>query len=115
MGDWTVTADKDHEKTGDEKLSEELGVDVESVEALLQFRLDHARMVQGKTGQLGYIRMERAHHPDAIIVFGSVADANVAIDEHPLINGLAEEDCLECDVLTQPSIADLAGCEVILP
>lgn len=101
-------------RPGDEKLSTELGADVDDIEALVLFRLDHARMMQGKAGQLGYIRMERQYHPDAIIVFASVAEADTSIDQHPLIDSLAEEDCLECDVLAAPVIADLAGCEIII-
>lgn len=101
-------------RPGDEKLSAELGADVDDVAFLLKFRIDHARMLQGEVGQLGYILMERQHNPDAIIVYASVATANHALDHSVLIDSLAEEDCLECYVLASPVISELAGCEIIL-
>lgn len=101
-------------RPGDEKISAELGADVEDVVAWLEFRVDHARMMQGEVGQLGYIRMEREHHPDAIIVFDSVEAARAALDDSLLIDSLAEEDCLDAEVLDTPLISSFAGCEVIV-
>lgn len=103
------------EKTVDERLSEELGVDVPAVEQQLRFRLDHARMQHGETGQLGYLFIERDHHPDAVVVFDTPEEADAALDEHPLVDSLCEEDCLDAYTKQGPLIGDLAEHEVILP
>lgn len=101
-------------KTIDERLSEELGVDVPAVEQQLRFRLDHARMKRGEAGQLGYLFLDRQYYPDAAIVFDTTEEAEAALEEHPLIDDLCEEDRLDLYIVYGPKLERLAGREVIL-
>lgn len=103
------------EKTVDERLSEELGVDVSAMEAHLRFRLDHARMKRGEPGFLGYVFIHRDRHPDAVVVFGTPEEADAALEGHPLVDALCEEDCLDAFTEQGPVLGDLAGHEVVLP
>ncbi len=103
------------EKTVDERLSEELGVDVPAMEAQLRFRLDLARMQRGEAGRIAYVFIERQHHPDAVVVFDTPEKADAAFVNHPIIDALCEEDCLDAYVGTSVSLSDNAAHEVILP
>lgn len=105
----------ENDKTVDERLSAELGVDVPAVEAQLRFRLDHARMKRGELGRLGYLFIDRDRLPDAVVVFETPEEADAALDGHPLIDALCEEDCLDAYTAQGTTLDDLAEHEVILP
>jgi hypothetical protein len=102
-------------KSVDERISEDLGMDVQALEQQLRFRLDIARIDRGEPAELGYVFMSRDRNPDAVIVYDTVEAARAAMDESPLIESLAEEDCLDCHVPDRVTAADLAGKEIILP
>lgn len=99
----------------DERLSQELGVDVAAVEQHARFRLDLLRMQRGEPGELGYVLIERAHHPNAAVVFASPEEASSALERHPLIDSLREEDCVDARIPDKVTLSDLASREVILP
>ena len=104
------------ETSVDEQLSEDLGVDdITFIEAQVRFRLDLARMQRGEVGELGYVLMDRQNSPNAVIVFDTVDEAKVALDEHPLIESLTAEDCLDASVPERVTLADIRGKEIILP
>lgn len=103
------------EDTVDERFCEALGVDVPAMEAQLRFRLDHARMRRGEPGRLGYVFIDRDGLPDAVVVFDTPEAADAALEEHPLVDALCEEDCLDAYTKQGPGLGDLAGHEVILP
>lgn len=99
----------------DERLSRELGMDVKAIEQQARFRLEHLRLQRGEPSQLGYLFIERQESKDIVVVFDTPAEADEALGEHPLIDSLCAEDCL--DAYTQVSVAldDIADHEVILP
>lgn len=99
----------------DERLSRELGLDVTAVEAQARLRLDLLRMQRGEPGQLGYVLLNRRNHPNAAVVFASPDAARRAMESHPLIDSLCEEDCLDTSVPDPATLSDLASREVILP
>lgn len=103
------------EKTADEKLSAELGMDGGFVEQQINFRLDLARMQRGESAELGYVFLDRQDHPDAAVVFDTHVEAEVVLDIHPLIDSLTKEDCLDVYVPDNVGRADLACREIILP
>lgn len=96
-------------------LNEQLGMDVDFVEAQIRFRLDHVRMTEGKTAELGYVLIDRQDKPNAAVVFATPAEAAAAVDKDPLVSSLVEEDSLACFSPSVVTIADLKGREVILP
>ena len=99
----------------DKRLSEALGLDVAAVEQQALFRLDLLRMQRGQEGELGYVLIDRKHHSDATVVFASAASAVEALDDHPLIESLLQEDCLDARVADPVRISDIASREIILP
>lgn len=104
------------ESVVDAQLSEDLGVDdITVIETQVRFRLDLARMQRGETGELGYILMDRQNGPNAVIVFDNLDAARAALDEHPLIESMTAEDCLDASVLEHVTLADIRGKEIILP
>lgn len=104
------------ETSVDAQLSEGLGVDdITFIEAQVRFRLDLARMQRGEFGELGYVLMDRQKSPNAAIVFDTVDAARTALDEHPLIESLTAEDCLDASVPEHITLADIRGKEIILP
>lgn len=107
--------DEDKPKSADERLSQELGVDVVAVEQQLRFRLDLARLQRGETSELGYLFIDRDRHPNATVVFDTSAEATDALEGHQLIEDLVAEDCLKAYTLPNVSLADIAGREIILP
>ncbi|MFF1880251.1 hypothetical protein ACFVVC_02115 [Pseudarthrobacter sp. NPDC058196] len=108
-----MTTDKP--QTVDDRLSAELGIDVTAVEQQAMFHLDLLRMQHGETAELGYVLMNREHHPNAAIVFPTPEEARRALNGHPLIENLCEEDRIDARVPDQLTLSDLASREVILP
>lgn len=104
----------DHNRSVDDRISEELGVDVRHVELHTAFRLDHARMQRGESGTLGYVLMSRQYHPDAAVVFLTPEKAEAAEIEHPVLDSLCEEDCLDLVRPDTVHLQDLIGHEIIL-
>lgn len=100
--------------SGKDRLSEELGVDVENLEAQLRLRRDLSRVHDGTPTEMGYIKITRQDHPDALVVFDTPEQAADALDDHPLINSLCEEDCLDAWVVERLEVSDLYSIEVIL-
>lgn len=105
----------ERDRAVEERLNADLGMDVAHVEQQLRFRLDLVRMKRGESGQLGYVFIDRDHHPDAAVVFDDPAAAGSALEDHPLIDALCEEDCLDARVGGDVRHADLVGKEIILP
>lgn len=107
----------DPDKAVNDKISADLGIDVTFVEAQTRFRLDHLRMTEGQPGQLGYVLMERAHHPNAAIVYPDRDTATRALTsgEDLLIEDLTEKDCLDAGVPDVIHLGDLANREIIFP
>lgn len=103
------------DETVDERLSRELGVDVAAVEQQARLRLDLLRMQRGEPGELGYVLIDRERHPGAAVVLASAEEAGRALEDHPLIDSLCEEDCVDARVPDPASLSDLAAREVILP
>lgn len=104
-----------NEETVHKHLSQDQLTDVADVVDQLRCHLDHMRMQRGKVGQLGYLFIERQHHPDAVLVFDTPETAENALVSHPLVNALCEEDAVDAYVGTNVTLADIAGHEVILP
>lgn len=102
-------------ETIDDRISEDLGLDVVTLEHTTRLRLDLLRMERGQASELGYVVIERENHPDAAVVFPSVEDATVALDDHPLIEDLCAEDSLHAYVPDAPTHGLLASCEFFLP
>ncbi|PUB32510.1 hypothetical protein C8K30_1011036 [Promicromonospora sp. AC04] len=98
-----------------ERLSEELGLDVATLELHVRFRLDLIRMRRGEAADLGYVLIDRQHHPDAAVVFSTVDAARAALEDHPLVENLAQEDCLDAHVPTSIVHTELTGREIFLP
>lgn len=105
------------ERSFEQALAEDLGIeiDVELVELQLGFALDHQRLKRGEQHLMGYVLLDRERHPDAAIVFATPDEAHRALDGHPLIENLCEEDCIDARVPDQLTLSDLASREVILP
>lgn len=98
-----------------QKMSDELGFDVTFVEQQVRFRLDLIHMKQGEPAQMGYLLMNRDHHTDVAMVFDTPAEAKRAMESHPLVDALVEEDCIDLDVPLQTRLQDIANREIILP
>ncbi|MFD2024135.1 MULTISPECIES: hypothetical protein [Promicromonospora] len=96
-------------------LSDDLGFDVLMLEQHVRFRLDLTRMQRGEPAKLGYVLIDRQDHPNAAIVFSTPDEAREAIESHPLVESLAEEDCLDAYVPTGVDPAALIGREIFLP
>lgn len=106
------------ERSFEQALAEDLGIsfDVELVELQLGFVLDYQRIKRGEHHQMGYVLLDREHHPDAAIVFATPDAALRALDDHhPLIEALCEEDCIDARVPDKMTLSDLASRDVILP
>lgn len=96
-------------------LSDELGVDVEILEARLVFGIDAARIGRGEPAELTYIRIKRHHAPNALIVAPADTDGHKLLQEHPLISQLRQEHHgAEFTVLDDPQAVDLKSVEIIL-
>ena len=102
-------------RTVDDRLSDELGFDVPVLEQHVRFRLDLTRMQRGEPAELGYVFVDRQDHPNAAIVFSTPDEAHEALKSHPLVDSLAEEDCLDAYVPTGVNHTDLIGREIFLP
>ncbi|MDO5865147.1 MULTISPECIES: hypothetical protein [Paenarthrobacter] len=105
------------ERSFEQALAEDLGIDfdVELVELQLGFVLDYQRIRHGEQHRMGYVLLDREHHPDAAIVFATPDAARRALDGHPLIENLCEEDCIDARLPVQLTLSDLASREIILP
>ena len=101
----------------DQTLAEDLGIEIDIglVELKLGFALDHQRIKRGEQHLMGYVLLDREHHPNAAIVFATPEEARRSLDGHPLIENLREEDCIDARVPDQLTLSDLASREVILP
>lgn len=106
--------DDQSEPTPYDKLSADLGIDVDSFTDQLRLRRDLARIHAGKTPEMGFVCIERENHPNAIVAFDSPEAAAAARNNHPLIEDLCQEDCLECYIPEKLNPCDLANVEVIL-
>lgn len=64
----------------------------------------------------GYVLIDRQDHPDAAIVFGDISEALEAVDSHPLVDDLANEDSLDVLLADHGNLpSELAGREIIHP
>lgn len=105
----------DTTSAADERLSNELGLDVLMLEQHVRFRLDLTRMHRGEATELGYLFVDRQEHPNTAIVFASPREAQQALQGHPLVESLTEEDCLDAYIPAGVGHADLIGREIFLP
>lgn len=102
------------DRTAYEKLSTDLGIDVDSFEAQLRLRRDLARIHEGQPTEMGFVMIARQNHPDALVVFDTPEAAAQALDDHPLIDDLCTEDSTLRQVIEHLSPDDLTNIEVIL-
>jgi ABC-type Fe2+-enterobactin transport system substrate-binding protein len=101
--------------TAQDRLSEDLGVDVVALEQMTRLQLDLLRMDRSDPTELGYVFIDRQDNPDAVVVYASRQDALDALDDDPLIEDLCAEDSLDVYVPDEITRSDLASREVILP
>lgn len=73
---------------------------------------DEARLLAGlrrieadQASHLGFIMIRRQDNPDALVVFADPQQPLTAIDEHPLIDALCEQDYLEATVIGDHDLA----------
>jgi len=109
------TPESDKPRTVDDRLSADLGIDVPAVEAQARLHLDLLRMQRREPGELGYVLIDREFHPRTAVVFASPTEARSALEGHPLIDALCEEDSVDARVPDPAVLSDLASREVILP
>ena len=109
------TSESDKPRTVDDRLSADLGIDVAAVEAQARLHLDLLRMQRREPGELGYVLIDREFHPRTAVVFASPTEAPSALEGHPLIDALCEEDSVDARVPDPAVLSDLASREVILP
>lgn len=102
-------------KTVDERLSDELDMDVVALEQQLSFSLDHARMKRGEPSELTYLLIDRQHHQDIAIVYLTKEDADAAMNNSLLVDAVCKEDVHDCYISTATTLEDLKGREIILP
>ena len=64
----------------------------------------------------GYVLIDRQDHPDAAVVFSDTSEALEAVDSHPLVDDLANEDSLDVRLADHGNLpSELAGREIIHP
>jgi len=77
------------------------------------FREDQERVRLGNHDlALGYIVIERQHGDDLLIVYPNKHVAEIAIEHDIYIDGLCEEDCLDCYVLSKNDAQLIISIEV---
>lgn len=61
----------------------------------------------------GYVLIDRQDHANAAVVFGDITEA---LDSHPLVDDLANEDSLDVRLADHGNLpSELAGREIIHP
>lgn len=108
-----MSTQTDPHDSASNRLSQQLGVDVDFVEMQAAFRLDHARLQRGEPAQMGYVRIMRQNDRDLLVVFPDHDTAALAVDDDGLIDSLAEDDCLDCYAYNRPVLSDLVNSEIV--
>ena len=64
----------------------------------------------------GYVLIDRQDHANAAVVFSDITEALEALDSHPLVDDLANEDSLDVRLADHGNLpTELAGREIIHP
>lgn len=110
----STTPESDNTLTPDERLSRDLGIDVNSFEAQLRLHRDLARVHAGEPTEMGFVRVTRSEHPDVLVVFDDPDTAREALGTHPVLVDLATTTDTQIQVLDALCVEDLMSTEVIL-